>query len=327
MKKKVKKEVKKEDGENNLKSKTIISLSMHEVIGIVGFIKDNFEKFRLVEVVDASKEDKKAEAKKEDKKDNVQKSKEEKAQEKKEKAEKAKAEKKEKADAVSWIKNGADKIKGISLDQVAFGRMLADNNKRSQNSICEVSHMFTVHECKEQYDAFTAVNDWSESDNSGSAHMGTRGFNEGVFYGWLGIDLYSGSQAVVSQEELMIMFEWLFKAYICSNPGGKMTTMASNTRPFFIRVEIVEDGMPYSYDDVYRSPIVNNIEWESISRLLNGSKSRIDGYDDFDYLKVVASYNFVDDSKKEMCEGFDSETKLKTLWDKVNSFIRDNMFK
>ena len=224
-------------------------------------------------------------------------------------------------DQNKWI---ATNIVGLALDHIAFGRLMAKNPNRNVEAMCNLSFWFTVNECQEQYDFFCATDDFM-ADGGGSAHMGIKSYNDGLYYGFMAIDLFDGSKQM-TEEELMLTFNWLVKTFICSNPKGRSTTMAALTRPFFVRMEIVEDSMPYSYADTFRQVITKDHEREAVCRFLKTAEGRIHGMDDFDLVKVAVAYNYIESDKAAFCDGFEYSTSMSDIFNKAKDFLATNMF-
>lgn len=71
-----------------------------------------------------------------------------------------------------------DEIKALlqtkhrAADIAMFGRMLAHRQECNTEAAAQVAHAITVHRVTVENDFFTAVDDLSRSEESGSAHMG-----------------------------------------------------------------------------------------------------------------------------------------------------------
>jgi CRISPR system Cascade subunit CasC len=63
-----------------------------------------------------------------------------------------------------------------------LGRMLAELPGANVDGAAQVAHAFTTHTSEPQRDYFTAVDDWSPSEETGSGHLNTAEFSAGVFY-------------------------------------------------------------------------------------------------------------------------------------------------
>jgi CRISPR system Cascade subunit CasC len=129
--------------------------------------------------------------------------------------------------------------KSVAVDIGMFGRMLADNPESNVEAAVQVAHAITVHPAEPEDDYFTAVDDLSRSDETGSSHLGESGFGAGVFYIYICIsrqlllDNLSGDAKLTARA-----IEALVRTACTVAPTGKQNSFASRSRAFFAQAEL-----------------------------------------------------------------------------------------
>ena len=75
------------------------------------------------------------------------------------------------------------------LDIALFGRMVAQAPELNVEAASSFSHAISTHKCATEIDFFTAIDDYNESNNQGSSHLGSIEFNSATYYRYISIDL------------------------------------------------------------------------------------------------------------------------------------------
>ncbi|SDQ03921.1 type I-E CRISPR-associated protein Cas7/Cse4/CasC [Quadrisphaera sp. DSM 44207] len=127
-----------------------------------------------------------------------------------------------------------------------FGRMIAALPTANVEGGVQVAHAFTVHQAAAEFDYFTAVDDYTQDENTGAGHLGAAEFATGTFYRYATVDLEhlttnTGDPALA--HDLAAQF---ISSFVSSLPSGKSTATAPNTRPNLVVVQVRED-QPLSY--------------------------------------------------------------------------------
>lgn len=136
-----------------------------------------------------------------------------------------------------------------------LGRMLAELPGANVDGAAQVAHAFTTHTSEPQRDYFTAVDDWSGSDETGSGHLDTAEFSAGVFYRF----------ATVNVTDLLTNLEGDVKAartvlasfadhFLMSMPQAKKNSTAPHTLPDLAYVA-VRAQRPISLAAAFEMPV------------------------------------------------------------------------
>jgi hypothetical protein len=138
-------------------------------------------------------------------------------------------------------------------DVAMGGRLLTDPQRR----LCIVDGALyggeatTVHQMVNEIDFFTAVDDVSE--DRGSAHMGTRGFNSGVFHRYCGIHWDALVRNLGGDHGTALKaVEAFFYAMTEVSPKAKRHTYGNFGRVHYIRVDVTE-YQPLNLDGAFNT--------------------------------------------------------------------------
>lgn len=125
------------------------------------------------------------------------------------------------------------------VDIAMFGRMTTSEVFENCDASIQVAHAITTHPTKNQDDFFTAVDDFSTGEETGSAHMDEKQFNTGIFYkyGTINVDQLKQNLADDSEITRKSIIEFL-NAFVISLPTGSQNSMAAHQHPFSIFVTI-----------------------------------------------------------------------------------------
>lgn len=151
------------------------------------------------------------------------------------------------------------------LDIALFGRMVAQDADMNIQAAASFAHAISTHKSANEVEFFTALDDRSAKDESGSAHMGTLEFNSATYYRYVSLDL-GQLQENLQCRDLGKAVEAFVKALYQAVPSARQTTQAG-LRPWdFARVQIRKgQGMQVSFEKPVESK--NGFLEPSIERL------------------------------------------------------------
>ncbi|MEU2772895.1 type I-E CRISPR-associated protein Cas7/Cse4/CasC [Streptomyces sp. NPDC007162] len=136
-----------------------------------------------------------------------------------------------------------------------FGRMLAEISGAHVDGAVQMAHAFTVHQGASQPDYFTAVDDWSEHGEAGSAHLQTAFFTSGLFYRFATVNLTELTRNLGGDHKQALHLLALFaEAFADVMPGAKKTSTAPHTYPHLIHYAI-RDRRSVSYAGAFEKPV------------------------------------------------------------------------
>lgn len=138
-----------------------------------------------------------------------------------------------------------------------FGRMLAELPAGHIEAAVQMAPAFTVHQSDLQPDYFTAVEDWPQPGDSGSAHLETTFLTTGVLYRFATVNITELQRNLGADtpadtiHELIELFTWHF---ITAMPSGKKTATAPHTIPDLVHYTI-RDSRSISYGAAFEQPV------------------------------------------------------------------------
>jgi CRISPR system Cascade subunit CasC len=139
-----------------------------------------------------------------------------------------------------------------SADISLFGRMSASHPEWNFDAACQVAHSITVHPVINEVDYFTAVDDLNKR---GAAHVNAAGFNSGVYYLYVCLDIRTLVENLKGDKALgKNLVEALIYSLITISPGGKQNSHASRAFASFV---LGEKGavQPRSLAAAYLKPV------------------------------------------------------------------------
>jgi CRISPR system Cascade subunit CasC len=168
-----------------------------------------------------------------------------------------------------------------AIDVALFGRMVAKAPDLNADASAQVAHAISTHRVDNEFDYFTAVDDFAPKDNAGAGMIGTVEYNSSTLYRY----------ATVAAHELLIQLagdaavsanaiKEFARAFITSMPTGKQNTFANRTVPEGVVVTIRED-QPINLVGAFESPISAKGEGfskDSIAQLSAHAKETYDNY-------------------------------------------------
>lgn len=142
-----------------------------------------------------------------------------------------------------------------SVDQAAFGRMLADAPNFNVDAAVQVAHALSVHEAQPEFDYFTAVDDVVEDNEEiGAGMIGTIQLMSSTLYRYATINVEGLAENLGSKEHAVIATGHLIQAFIESLPTSEINTFANQTLPELVYVT-VRDTRPVSLANAFETPV------------------------------------------------------------------------
>jgi CRISPR system Cascade subunit CasC len=142
-----------------------------------------------------------------------------------------------------------------AVDVALFGRMLADRKELNVDAAAQVAHAISTHRVDRESDFFTAVDDWTQTDEADAGMLGSVEFNSSCQYRYAVVNYEQllrnlGGDNVLAQRGLLAFL----KAAIQAIPTGKQNTFAAHNLPSFIALA-VHEGQPVSLANAFEVPV------------------------------------------------------------------------
>lgn len=127
-----------------------------------------------------------------------------------------------------------------SVDMALFGRMVANDPSLNYDAAAQVAHSISTHAVQNEYDYYTAVDDFAPEDNAGAGHLGTVEYNSSTLYRYATVNAMELTEHL-GQERTPNVVRAFAEALICSMPTGKQNTFANRTLPDTVYIALRED--------------------------------------------------------------------------------------
>jgi CRISPR system Cascade subunit CasC len=181
----------------------------------------------------------------------------------------------------------AESIK--SPDIALFGRMIEIKDTKpfgksqlGRDAACQVAHAISTHKSGIEFDFYTAVEELSQSGETGAGMMGTIEFNSACFYRYANINLEQLKENLGGNESLAVdTLEAFLRASVEAVPTGKQNSMAAQNPPSFIFAVIRKSGL-WSLINAFVKPV----RPKGDSDLVEESVKRLDEY----WGQLIAAY-------------------------------------
>jgi CRISPR system Cascade subunit CasC len=143
-----------------------------------------------------------------------------------------------------------------SIDLALFGRMVADDANLNIDASCQVAHAISTHKVMNEYDYFTAVDDFPAEDktDAGAAMIGTVEYNSSTLYRYATIAAHDLCEQLESAEMTAQAVRMFTDAFARSMPTGKINTFANRTLPSAIYV-VLRPDQPLNLVGAFERPI------------------------------------------------------------------------
>lgn len=147
-----------------------------------------------------------------------------------------------------------------SIDVALFGRMIADDAELNVDASVQVAHAISVHAVEQEFDYFTAVDDFGEANQEpGAGMIGTIEFSSSTLYRFAtinvaGLEKNLGDRAATARAAAAFV-----DFFVRSMPSGKANTFANFTLPEVVMINIRED-QPVSLVGAFEDSIATGAE-------------------------------------------------------------------
>jgi len=167
------------------------------------------------------------------------------------------------------LKDAAD----ISL----FGRMVAADHSLTVEGAAMFSHALSTHKVDNEIDFFTAVDDLSPADESGSGHMGTTEFNSASYYRYVAVNLSMLADkdhlASMTVEERKAVLDAFIRATLEAVPGARHNSMNAGVKPAYVLGIVKDKGQPIQLINAFEKPICANAKSSLLDSSIAGLKA------------------------------------------------------
>ena len=145
--------------------------------------------------------------------------------------------------------------KGIDgLDIALFGRMIAKAPTLNIEGAASFSHAITTHRIASEVDFFTAIDDKTPEENTGSGHMGSIEFTSGTFYRYVSLNLGMLYDNLGNEEDVRKAVIEFTKALYLAVPMARQRTQAGYCLWDFAHIYIRKgQEMQLSFDKSVKS--------------------------------------------------------------------------
>ncbi|MGI6736862.1 MAG: type I-E CRISPR-associated protein Cas7/Cse4/CasC [Anaerovoracaceae bacterium] len=155
-----------------------------------------------------------------------------------------------------YVQSVKDALKGNpSIDILLFGRMSAGDTFYNYDAAAQVAHAISTHTVSNEYDYFTAVDDYQQKDTTGAAHIDTTEFNSSTLYRYATVNISELSKNL-TKDELSLALKGFTESFIRSMPTGKQNSFANRTLPNFVYVTIRSD-QPANFAGAFEKPVTS----------------------------------------------------------------------
>lgn len=145
-----------------------------------------------------------------------------------------------------------------SIDMALFGRMAAKNSSLNYDAAAQVAHSISTHAIHNEYDYFTAVDEYKPNDSAGAGHIDTTEFNSSTLYRYATVNV-SELLRNLDKEETLTAVKVFGKTFICSMPAGKQNSFANRTLPDMVYITVRHD-QPINLAGAFEEPVKNRKE-------------------------------------------------------------------
>jgi CRISPR system Cascade subunit CasC len=240
-------------------------------------------------------------------------------------------------------RNDPNGFRPISVDVALFGRMATSEAFRDVDAACQVAHALSTHRVEQEFDYFTAVDDFQGRDesegeeDSGADMIGDVEFNSACYYKYFSIDVDALVDNLVGRSILKdkVIAEdeqnarelackailALIESAVRVTPTGKQNTFASHTLPDAVLIEVRSTRSPVSYANAFANPVRPSA---SEGKLVSGSIAQLHKHAE----KITEAYSlnatdrfwFAPDYEKDI-QGTQRVTKLSGLLDEIQKVV------
>ncbi len=202
-----------------------------------------------------------------------------------------------------------------SVDIALFGRMVADSADLNVDACSQVAHSISTHAVQNEYDYFTAVDDYQNEDEAGAGHLGTMEFNSSTLYRYATINA-ADLRATIG-DDTPEAIKGFAEAFIRSMPTGKQNSYANRTFPDLVYVTIRND-QPVNLAGAFEKPIAGSDGYsaKSIDALFGYAAKIYDNYSGTPEKSFVLGAESVDGAEK---------VNLNELLEKLSAYFKNEV--
>jgi CRISPR system Cascade subunit CasC len=173
-------------------------------------------------------------------------------------------------------------IETKSLDLALFGRMVASAIDLNVEATSQFAHALSTHAVANEFDFFTAVDDFSLNEHAGAAMVGDVEYNSSTLYRYATINLDELSNSFSADHEVLkAAIEGFLDSFVKTLPSGKQSTFAARTLPEVVIVSVRTD-QPVSFVNAFERPVKTTTEGylaPSVTKLVHFVKSLSENYE------------------------------------------------
>lgn len=142
-----------------------------------------------------------------------------------------------------------------SVDIVLFGRMLASKEQLfNVDASCQVAHAISTHAVQNEFDFYTALDEFPSEDNAGAGMLGNIEYNSSTMYRYANIAVHELFRQLGDIDSTVNTIKLFIEAFSNSLPTGKINTFANQTIPDAVIVTLREDR-PINAVGAFEEPV------------------------------------------------------------------------
>ena len=142
----------------------------------------------------------------------------------------------------------------LSIDIALFGRMLATDPYLNEDASAQVAHSISTHAIQNEFDYFTALDDFPTEDKTGAEMIDNVEFASSTLYRYANIALHELSGQLNDKNAVIDAVKLFIKAFANSLPTGKINSFANQTIPDVLIVTLRNDR-PISLVTAFEKPV------------------------------------------------------------------------
>ena len=228
---------------------------------------------------------------------------------------------KKKAKDIKSVSLKAALAENPSIDICLFGRMSAGEASLTVEAASQVAHAISTHAVDNQFDYYTAVDDCSGEEETGSGFLGTTEFNSSTLYRYANVNVNELMEHL-SKEEAVDAVRGFAEAFIKSMPTGKQNSFANRTLPDMVYVTVRTD-QPVNMVSAFEKPV-----FAGVNGYMAGSKKAFVQYTEEmyeDWLPKPDSVWYVGKIEEEKAESFGTKVTLSELLDSLKKDLTNRL--
>ena len=146
-----------------------------------------------------------------------------------------------------------------ALDIALFGRMLADSPEINIDASVQVAHALSTNRIAQDFDYFTAIDDFPQEGDSGADMIGTVPFNSACYYRYTCVDAQMlaenlGGKKTPDRGAAREGVGAFLRAFIQAVPSGKQNSFSAQMRPSLVMAVVRPESQPLSLANAFEKP-------------------------------------------------------------------------